>query len=32
MSQAGASYLASQGMGYREILAYYYPGTELTEG
>ena len=32
MSQAGAAYLASQGMGYREILAYYYPGTELTEG
>lgn len=29
MSQAGAAYLASQGMGYREILAYYYPGTEL---
>ena len=32
MSQAGESYLASQGMGYREILAYYYPGTELVVG
>ena len=30
MSQAGASFLAQEGADYREILAYYYPGTELT--
>lgn len=29
MSQAGAAFLARQGMGYREILAHYYPGAAL---
>lgn len=29
MSQWGAKALAEQGMSYREILAHYYPGTEL---
>lgn len=33
MSQRGAKYAASIGVKYREILAFYYPGTEiLTEG
>ena len=31
MSQAGASFLAQEGADYREILSYYFPGTELTE-
>ena len=31
MSQYGASVLAQSGYSYREILAYYYPGTALTE-
>ena len=31
MSQHGASVLAQSGYTYREILAYYYPGTELKE-
>lgn len=30
MSQRGAKYAASIGMNYREILAHYYPGTQLT--
>lgn len=30
MSQAGAVFMAKGGAGYREILAHYYPGTELT--
>ena len=30
MSQYGADYYARQGMTWREILAHYYPGTELT--
>lgn len=30
MSQYGANVLAEQGMTYSEILAHYYPGTELT--
>lgn len=30
MSQAGAVFLAKRGADYREILAHYYPGTELT--
>ena len=30
MSQRGAQALAQQGADYREILAHYYPGTELT--
>lgn len=30
MSQAGAVFLAEQGADYKEILAHYYPGTELT--
>lgn len=30
MSQAGAAFLASQGAGYREILAHYYPGAALS--
>lgn len=30
MSQYGANVLAEQGMDYAEILAHYYPGTELT--
>lgn len=29
MSQVGADYMASQGAGYKEILAWYYPGTTL---
>ncbi|MCD8180131.1 MAG: stage II sporulation protein D [Firmicutes bacterium] len=29
MSQYGANYLASQGMGYEEILKYYYTGVEI---
>lgn len=29
MSQYGANVMASQGYGYREILAHYYPGTDL---
>lgn len=29
MSQVGASYMASQGASYKEILAWYYPGTTL---
>lgn len=29
MSQYGADYYASQGMTYREIIAHYYPGTEI---
>ncbi len=33
MSQRGAKYAASIGKGYREILAFYYPGTDIwTEG
>lgn len=33
MSQRGAKYAASIGVGYQEILAFYYPGTEIwTEG
>lgn len=31
MSQAGAMYMAQQGSDYQEILAHYYPGTELTK-
>ena len=31
MSQTGASYMAQSGSDYREILAYYYPGTTLTK-
>lgn len=31
LSQYGASVLAEQGYTYRQILAYYYPGTALTE-
>lgn len=31
MSQYGADAMAAQGSTFREILAYYYPGTELTE-
>lgn len=31
LSQYGADYLARQGMDYREILAHYYPGTELLQ-
>ena len=31
MSQYGADYYARQGMDYRQILAHYYPGTEITE-
>jgi peptidoglycan hydrolase-like amidase len=27
MSQRGAMYAAKQGVGYKEILAFYYPGT-----
>ncbi len=30
MSQAGAVFLAKQGADYKEILAHYYPGTQLT--
>jgi len=29
MSQAGAKYMAQQGLSYREILLFYYPGTQL---
>lgn len=29
MSQAGAVFFAKRGMGYEDILAHYYPGTEL---
>ncbi len=29
MSQVGANYLASQGMDYTEILAWYYPGVSI---
>lgn len=29
MSQVGAKYAAAQGVGYRDILAFYYPGTQL---
>ncbi len=29
MSQAGAVFLAKRGADYQEILAHYYPGTEL---
>lgn len=32
MSQAGAVFLAKRGADYREILAHYYPGTQLTGG
>ena len=32
MSQYGAEAMAVAGSDYREILAYYYPGTELTDG
>lgn len=31
MSQAGAKYAASQGIGYKEILNFYYPNTTLTK-
>ena len=31
MSQYGAKVLAEDGVGYREILAHYYPGTELVK-
>ena len=31
MSQYGANVMAGSGSDYREILAHYYPGTELTE-
>lgn len=31
MSQAGAVFLAKRGADYKEILAHYYPGTELKE-
>jgi len=30
MSQAGADAMASQGFTFEEILAWYYPGAELT--
>ncbi len=30
MSQQGAKRMAEEGLGYREILDFYYPGTELT--
>ena len=29
MSQYGANIMAKSGIGYREILAHYYPGTEF---
>ena len=32
MSQYGADKMARQGADYREILAHYYPGTELVDG
>lgn len=31
MSQYGAMYAAREGVGYKEILAFYYPGTQLVE-
>ena len=31
MSQVGAEYMANQGAGYREILAWYYPGAALEQ-
>lgn len=31
MSQQGSNVMANQGMAYKEILAFYYPGTALTE-
>ncbi|MDE8675371.1 SpoIID/LytB domain-containing protein [Priestia aryabhattai] len=31
MSQQGSNVMANQGMDYKEILAFYYPGTALTE-
>lgn len=31
MSQYGAMYAARQGIGYREILEFYYPGTDITQ-
>ncbi len=31
MSQAGIKYAAKLGVGYRDMLAFYYPGTELTQ-
>ena len=31
MSQSGAKYAASQGVGYKEILNFYYPNTTLTK-
>ncbi len=31
MSQYGADYYARQGMDYRQIIAHYYPGTQITE-
>ena len=30
LSQWGARYLAEQGKSWRQILAHYYPGTEIT--
>ncbi len=32
MSQYGAQGAAKQGLGYRQILAFYYPGTKLADG
>lgn len=32
MSQCGARYAAGLGISYRDILAFYYPGTQLTTG
>ena len=32
MSQYGADYYARQGMNYKEIIAHYYPGTEISDG
>ena len=32
MSQEGAKEMARQGFSYREILSFYYPGTEIKEG
>lgn len=31
MSQAGAQYMARQGASYRQILSWYYPGTQLSK-
>ncbi len=31
LCQIGAAVMASQGIGYRDILLHYYPGTELTK-